>query len=106
VAISTEKSVLVSREGTTAAGNPTAIFGAKLATGTSDTNTLSVRVNQPIEEEIEGVTVVKDTLRFKGEWIVPNRRTLAQREAFHAMVKAAIAHALVASYAEDLDPLY
>lgn len=106
VAISTAKSVLVSREGTTAAGNPTAILGMKLASGINDSNVATCRLNQPIEETESGVIVVRDTLRFKMEAVIPNRRTAAERLAFYNMSKAAAAHALWLAYQSTLDPLY
>lgn len=106
VAINTAKSVLVAREGTTAAGNPTVITGLKLATNSTDSNKVSVRVNFPHEDTVDSVVEVRDTSRFIGEWILPNRRTPAEREAFANLVGAAVAHALIAAYVEDLDPLY
>jgi hypothetical protein len=106
VGISTEKSVLVSREGVTSAGNPTAILGLKLSNNGSAPNKATLRINQPIEEEVDGVTIVQDTFRFSSEWILPNRRTLAERTAFATMVGAAVSHALLDAYCEDLDPLY
>lgn len=106
LSVSLDKSVLVAREGTTSAGNPTAILGLRPANGGSGPNKVSVRLNQPMEDDVDGVTTVNDTFRFNADVIIPDGRTVGEREKFAALVGAILAHALVEGYIADLDPLY
>jgi hypothetical protein len=76
------------------------------------TNTVSRRVNLDMAVPVEytdsstGNVLVKDTFRFKGEWVVPPTATSADTANFRTLVQNAVAHATVVGYVEDGDPEY
>lgn len=63
-------------------------------------------VHQPIGEVLPdnpGLTKLAYTPRFSGEFVIPERSTLAQRKDLLAFVKNGVAHAVMASLVQDLD---
>jgi len=104
--VTVESSLLVSREGTTSAGNPTLIIGLSQAHVNRATNKVSVRLNQPIEQTVDGVVSVRSTPRFEGVFTLPDDMTEAERTDFAALVESAVSDSVVQGYVTALDPMY
>lgn len=105
VAVSTQGATLVSREGTTSAGNPKIVLQLDFAHTGRQTNKVRVQLSLPIEVTVEGVTSVRSTPLFVANVVLPDDMTQAERDIFGAMVVDLVSEALVRGYYEDLDPI-
>lgn len=102
------QTILVNRIGNTAAGHRTLILGYDAAKASRSTHRVSVRLNYPVEvlDSTTGQYKVTHTGRFSGDFVIPDQMTALERDHLAALVKNAIAHAVVNGYVSDLDPMY
>jgi len=106
VAVSPEKSVFVDRSAATGAGSPSLVLGFDGSKPARLTNKISIRLNQPLEYTVDGVVLIKSTIRFQGEYVLPDGLTSAERIAFNNMVQAAVSVAGIAGYVDSLEPYW
>lgn len=89
----------------TQAGQPTLVMTLRRANGAVPAK-VNVRLNIPYEAVVDGVTVVTDTARFSGDFIVPATYPATQRAHLVALVKNLLATSLVSGYVVSGDPSY
>jgi predicted rRNA methylase YqxC with S4 and FtsJ domains len=107
VQVSTGQALLLNRAtSVTAAGNEQMVLGLSLASAKRRTDRVNIRLNVPHEETVDGVTTVRDVARFSADVVLPELMTQTERNHFAALVKSAMAHAIVAGYIANRDPLY
>lgn len=106
VSVTTAASVLIDRATNIAEGNPTLILGFNMANTKRKTDRVDVRLNFPIERQVDGVWVVTDTARFIGQWIVPVSMTQTERDNFEALADNLVSHSVVEGYIADRNPFY
>lgn len=106
VSVTTAASVLIDRATNIAEGNPTLILGFNMANTKRKTDRVDVRLNFPIERQVDGVWVVTDTARFIGQWIVPVSMTQTERDNFEALADNLVSHSVVEGYVADRNPFY
>lgn len=76
------------------------------ATTKRSTNRIPVSIAYPVVETVSGVNQVTRTLRFNGEFILPDSATAAERADIHAFTVNGLNNALIKGVIKDLDPLY
>lgn len=108
--VATPKSVFRYDAGSIAAGDSTLVSQWDPTKGPSrPTYKVTHRLNQPLILTCEGECPperVDDTLRFIGEWVLPENTTAAERAIFHTLVASMIGHADLKAGVVDLDPIY
>lgn len=70
---------------------------------------IKIGVHVPITEVLPdnpGLSRLAYTLRFNGEFVVPERSTLNDRKHLRAFVKNAMAHSIMTDLVESLDSQY
>lgn len=84
----------------------TLILELSRQSSTRATDRVTVRLNVPFEQTVDGVTSVRSTARFIGEVVMPSDMTATERSLFAALVKNALAHATVQGYMTNREPVY
>jgi hypothetical protein len=69
------------------------------------TTKVNIRLNYPIEHQVDGVTVVDDVARSSTDVIIPNSMLAADRDDFAAMLANLLADPAVADQIRDGVPV-
>lgn len=91
---------------TIVSGQATVVLTFDPASSKRVTDRISIRLNEPNVQTLNGVPQVVDTARFIGEFIIPPTWTTLQRNNFATQVKNLFANAIVTSMVKDRDPPY
>jgi hypothetical protein len=106
VSVTLQSTLLKEHGSITAGGEAGIVLGMSLASAKRQTDRIDVRLNQPHEvTDAAGVTTVRDTARFIGQYILPFGMTTAEKTSFNAKVKNLVQHAVISAYVEDRDPM-
>lgn len=81
-------------------------MGFSRANSGRPTDRVSVRLDVPYEQLVDGVYNVIDTARFSATFTLPTSMTSLNRADFMALVQSALNHADVSAYVEDLEPVF
>jgi hypothetical protein len=106
VEVSPANSLYLARVGNTPQGNEALRLLFSRATSGRATNRVTLHLDKPYEQEVDGVYTVYDTARFKGTWTLPDTMTLAQREIFASLVIASINNAVLTTAVEELESVW
>lgn len=98
--------VFKNTEAATGAGQMSLALSLSDASPSRPTHKALITIAVPVEQTVDGVTTVAYTLRFKGEFIIPEEATATQRADLLAYASNALAHADVKGYVEDLEPVW
>lgn len=70
------------------------------------TNRVDISFDYPVLQSVNGVNSVAYTARFKGQFVIPDVMTAAERANLQAFVANAMSNAAVKAVVKDLDPMY
>lgn len=98
--------LLETREATTTAGEKQLILQLDRASAKRATDRVTIRLNLPFEQTVDGVTSVRSIARLDCVVIVPSDTTSTERALVAALVKNTLANAVVQGYITTRDPLY
>lgn len=98
-----DKALFECRDSVTSAGFSSMILGLDRAKAGRATNKCNVRLNAPIETTADGVTTVRCTPRFIGDFVLPDDMTAAERLAFGNLAIAMLTNAVVKGYFTTLE---
>lgn len=106
--ISSTDNVVVYRDAdaVTAAGKKQIQIGFSPISSTRDTERTKIRFDMPIENTVDGRTVVVGTNRIFIEAVVWSGCTATERANFYALAKNLAAHAVAQAAIRDGDPPY
>lgn len=104
--VSPGDSVFVERSSGVSAGFLRLGIGMDPASKNRPTNHVTIALDLPTLQTINGVSSVAYTARFTGKFILPDVMTAAERANARALVANALDQALVTAVIKDLDPLY
>lgn len=104
--IGPDLAVFSDRDSTTSAGQKQLILGFSATSANRSTDRVTMRIAMPIEQVVDGVTVVAYTARVSCDVVIPESLTQAQRDDLAAFFKNAAADAIVQGMITDLDPVY
>lgn len=99
-------SVFTERSAAVSAGFYRLSVGFSPATANRKTNRVTLELALPGLQSVNGIYSVAYTGRFKGEFILPDTMTNAERWDLHAFVANALDDAKLKAIVRDLDPLY
>jgi hypothetical protein len=106
VAVAPDNSVFAEKSAGTSAGYKQLSYGLSMASASRPTNRVSISLNYPVLQTVNGVSTVAYVGRFKGDFVVPDVMTAAERADLHAFVANGLAHANIKAAVKDLDPSY
>jgi hypothetical protein len=106
VAVAPDNSVFAEKSSGISAGYKTLSYGLSMATANRLTNRIPISLTFPVLQTVSGVSTVAYVGRFRGDFVVPDAMTAAERADFHAFVANALAHANIKALVKDLDPSY
>jgi hypothetical protein len=106
VSITPKNSVFKDKDSVTSAGQKELVLGFSPSSASRGTTRATLRFNMPVEQVVDGVTVVAYTARFQSDIVIPETMTQAQRDDFGAFIKNAFSDAVVQGMIQDLDPVY
>lgn len=106
VAVAPANSVFAEKTSGVSAGYKTLSYGLSMATASRPTNRVPVSLTFPVLQTVNGVSTVAYVGRFKGDFVIPDAMTAAERADLHAFVANALAHANLKAAVKDLDPSY
>lgn len=70
------------------------------------TDRVTVRLNVPFEQTVDGAVTVRSTARFIGEFVVPADCSSTERLMLATMVQNVLANSVVKGYVSSRDQLY
>jgi hypothetical protein len=76
------------------------------ASSKRSTNRVDISFDYPVLQSVNGVNSVAYTARFKGQFVIPDVMTAAERANLQAFVANAMSNAAVKAVVKDLDPMY
>lgn len=77
-----------------------------LATANRPTNRVSFAVALPVKKTVDGADVVDYVLRFEGQFVLPERCTIADRKHLLAYTVNGLNSALIKSTIVDVKPIW
>jgi hypothetical protein len=104
--VTPSSSTFVDRDSATSAGSKRIHLGFSPQSAKRETDRLSVRIDVPYEQTVDGVTSVAYTARFSGDIVLPSQMTQAQRDDMAAFIQNAFGHSVIVGMVTDLDPVY
>lgn len=104
--ISGTKALFTNGASNTIGGEEQLILSLDRANVNRTTTKVNVRLNVPIEHQVDGVYVVDDIARLNADIIVPSSLTDAQRDVLASLIEKAFSNATVKGYIEDGEPVY
>lgn len=104
--IAADTAVFSDRDAATSAGQKQLILGFSATSANRKTDRATMRISMPIEQVVDGVTVVAYTARISCDVVIPESMTQAQRDDLAAFFKNAAADAVVQGMITNLDPVY
>jgi hypothetical protein len=97
--------VLTDNSAETALGRKTLIVGSSPANAQRSTDKLTIRLNYPVEHEVDSVTEVAHTARFRGEFVLPGDMSTTERAHFAAMISDLISESEVVDHVGGSDSM-
>lgn len=94
------------RDGAIQAGNRSLELKMSLASAQRPTDRVTILYGMPVEETVDGVIVVRDILRFTGEFVLPTTVGATIANNFWTEVKNLVGLGVIQSYVRDRDPNY
>lgn len=93
-------------ESDTGAGQMALTLSLSEASSQRPTHRAKFALAIPVEHTVDGVVQIAHTLRFNGEFVIPQEATALSRADLYALATNALAHATLKGYVEDLEKVW
>lgn len=104
--VAPDLSVFTERTALASAGFIRLSTGLSPASSKRNTNRVTIKLDLPVLQTVNGVSTVAYVGRFDGVFVIPDVMTAAERADLHAFVANGLNNSLVKAVVKDLDPMY